>query len=357
MVISLAMCNVDSWDLMSSCLAYVAHSNKLLCWIMYHMYYLPALWRLINALIMYHLNQDFSPCSVELSNLALPTKIKSSARTLFSAACCSVYQTLKRFWEKPIMMIFWRINCTWLHMPTYPLTLEVLLWMEVFLACFLCACRLGSRVERKYSSEFQPTAMGNSTERDKHPKWSSCRGSNSTQGEPPFRGGNAEPDQLTRDSVEPLCWKFSGTWLNTSWSDLATVLLQVGRDKNLPAAPSSQHCGGALCHSLSTLASNPSRPWLQAWRNKRRVTQSGQSRQDGSTALLLQLQTMPRTWIPFKWPCREQSPPGNNGTGSLSPQGPLPSFLHRLGHPATDISLSGTALSPAEHTSLQLWAI
>lgn len=61
-IISSAMCNVDSGDLMSSCLAYVTHSSKLLWWTMYHMYtsqVLPALWRLISALIVYHLNQDF----------------------------------------------------------------------------------------------------------------------------------------------------------------------------------------------------------------------------------------------------------------------------------------------------------
>lgn len=61
-IISSAMCNVDSWDLMSSCLAYVTHSNKLFWWIMYHMYtsqVLPALWRFISALIVYHLNRDF----------------------------------------------------------------------------------------------------------------------------------------------------------------------------------------------------------------------------------------------------------------------------------------------------------
>lgn len=111
MVISSAMCNVDSWDLMSSCLAYVTPSNKLLCWIMYHMYIsqvLPALWRLISALIVCHLNQDFCPCFVELPSLVLPAEIKSSAHPLFSAAYCSACQTLKMFWEKPTVMIFWR---------------------------------------------------------------------------------------------------------------------------------------------------------------------------------------------------------------------------------------------------------
>lgn len=111
MVISSAMCNIDSWDLMSSCLAYVTPSNKLLCWIMYHMYIsqvLPALWRLISVLIMCHLNQDFCPCYVEFPSLVLPTEIKSSAHPLLSAAYCSAYQILKRFWQKSTLMIFWR---------------------------------------------------------------------------------------------------------------------------------------------------------------------------------------------------------------------------------------------------------
>lgn len=76
--------------------------------------------------------------------------------------------------------------------------------------------------------------------------------------------------------------------------------------------------------------------------------------------LLLQLQAMPRPWVPSKWPCREQSPPGDNRAGSHSSQGPLLSFPQRLGHPVRDISLqpalSGTALAPAQHCPHQPWA-
>lgn len=168
MVISSAMCNVDSWDLMSFCLAYVTPSNKLLCWIGYHMHIsqvLPALWRCISALIVCHLNQDFCPCCVEIPSLVLPTEIKSSAHALFSAAYCSAYQTLERFWETLTPMIFWRRNCTGLYRPACPVTLEVLLWVGFLLACGLCACRLGNGVERKCSNEFQPST-GNSTVRD-----------------------------------------------------------------------------------------------------------------------------------------------------------------------------------------------
>lgn len=102
-------CVIDSEDLMSSCLAYVTPANKLLCWIMYHMYIWKVvleLWSHITALMVCFLDQGFCPFRPSKYDATNWNKILSSPSLLWSILLCLSHPE-NMCWEKPTVMICW----------------------------------------------------------------------------------------------------------------------------------------------------------------------------------------------------------------------------------------------------------